>query len=370
MLLEHMTRLGVRVTLYHTVRDETLEQRARSLDDLPAAVRARLESVLVPYPTGRWFPGHYLFDSDLYSTRLLHSFRQRDEHDPADFVYAQGLTGLAFIRARRAGEKLPPVGVNAHGYEMYQPCFGAKARLIQWMMRPQHSTISRNADLVFSFSGKIHDIVVRRIGTDPAKVEVIPNAVDGAWIAGGIKPSKSPRRFLFVGRFERRKGVQELSAALRTLVDVDWRMDFVGPIPTQEQLLDPRARYHGAIVDADRLIELYDSCDCIVCPSYAEGMPTVLIEAMARGLAVIATDVGASSELVDPSTGILLPEPRPELIANAIREIVSMPEAQLERLREAARAKASEYRWELVAARVIAAIRRRMDAGGWLHGNR
>lgn len=359
--MEHLVRQGVRVTLYHTVKDRALEHRARSLDDLPPSLRERVTSVFVPYPAGTWFPGHYPVDAALYSQRLLKSFLHRHWNDPADFVYAQGLTGLAFVEARSKGAKMPPVGVNAHGYEMYQPCFGAGARLAQWLMRPQHRRITLGADVVFAFSGRIHDIVVGRIGADPSKVVVIPNAVDGSWIAGAIRPSSSPRRFLFVGRFERRKGVQELSIALRRLADIDWRMDFVGPIPEQERESNDRIRYHGPITDVAQLIALYDASDCIVCPSYAEGMPTVLLEAMARGVAVIATDVGAVSEIVGPKTGILLPEPRPEFIESAMRSMVATPDLSLEALREACRLTASAYVWERVAKRVIDAIGERAE---------
>lgn len=364
MLLEHLARQGVRVTLYHTVRDASLEARARSLDDIPASVRESVHGEFVAYPTGPWFPGHYALDSARYSRALLAAFLRRQRNDPADFVYAQGLTGLAFVEARRRGVPVPAVGVNAHGYEMYQPCFGAKDRIVQPLMRPQHRRITLDADVVFSFSGKIREIVVRRIGANPSRVEVIPNAVDGSWIAESTGPSNQARRFLFVGRFERRKGVPELGAALRRLDGVAWHMDFVGPIPDDARIADDRITYHGAVTDIRRLIALYDGCDCIVCPSYAEGMPTVLIEAMARGVAVIATDVGAVAELVDAGTGILLPGPRAELIEAAMRRIATMPDESLKAMREACREKAREYTWERITGRVIESIQRRIATAG------
>jgi hypothetical protein len=83
----------------------------------------------------------------------------------------------------------PPVGISAHEQEMYQPCFGAKDRVAQLLMRPQHRRITLDADVVFSFSGKIREIVVRPIGADPSRAEIVPNAVDGSWIAGATGPS-------------------------------------------------------------------------------------------------------------------------------------------------------------------------------------
>ena len=51
---------------------------------------------------------------------------------------------------------------------------------------------------------------------------------------------------------------------------------------------------------------LLQACDILVCPSYSEGMPNVILEAMASGLAVIATDAGAVNLMVSQSNGWLL----------------------------------------------------------------
>ena len=51
---------------------------------------------------------------------------------------------------------------------------------------------------------------------------------------------------------------------------------------------------------------MYDSCDILLCPSYSEGMPNVILEAMSRGLAIIATNVGAIRLLVSEDNGVLL----------------------------------------------------------------
>ena len=49
-----------------------------------------------------------------------------------------------------------------------------------------------------------------------------------------------------------------------------------------------------------------DVCDVLICPSYSEGMPNVILEGMSRGLAIIATDVGATDQLVDDTNGKLI----------------------------------------------------------------
>ena len=69
--------------------------------------------------------------------------------------------------------------------------------------------------------------------------------------------------------------------------------------------------------------DIFDSCDVLICPSYSEGMPNVILEAMARGLAIIATDVGAISEMVDSTNGILMANNKSQLIMSSIMEIIS-----------------------------------------------
>jgi hypothetical protein len=98
-----------------------------------------------------WFAGHYALGCHGYSDRLTEQFRKQRFRDSVDFVYAQGLTGMAFVRARRAGESLSPVGINAHGCEMLQRRIGLKARPGQLPMRPLIRHATRNADVVASF---------------------------------------------------------------------------------------------------------------------------------------------------------------------------------------------------------------------------
>jgi glycosyltransferase involved in cell wall biosynthesis len=116
---------------------------------------------------------------------------------------------------------------------------------------------------------------------------------------------------------------------------------------------DPRVTYHGAIRDSAELLRIYDTCDCIVCPSYAEGMPTVLIEAMARGMAAIATDVGAVRELVTSESGVLLPDPDAPGIANAMRQVAQMPAERLLGMKASGLGIARTMTWDRVAREVL-----------------
>jgi len=79
-------------------------------------------------------------------------------------------------------------------------------------------------------------------------------------------------------------------------------------------------------------------------------MPTVILEAMACGCAIIATDVGAVSELVDESNGWLLPAPRPALIRDAIQKASALSDPSLQEMKSASRRRVQErFTWEIVA---------------------
>ena len=82
--------------------------------------------------------------------------------------------------------------------------------------------------------------------------------------------------------------------------------------------------YHGIIIGEKEKKAMYDSCDILLCPSYSEGMPNVILEAMSRGLAIIATNVGAIRLLVSEDNGVLLQECKPNLIFDAINNFISM----------------------------------------------
>lgn len=119
----------------------------------------------------------------------------------------------------------------------------------------------------------------------------------------------------------------------------------------------PNIRFRGAITDTVGLQGAFDACDCIVCPSYAEGMPTVVLEAMARGLAVIATDVGATREIVDSANGVLLPGPGVDSLAAAMAALIHASPKELDRMKRASLERSSGYTWEEVTARLIEQIR-------------
>lgn len=175
MLAEHLAIEGVDVTVFHTARRTSSAEAARTLAGLPGHIWRSIRVELVDYPPEGRYPGHYMGDSWRYSAALLARYRAAAIR--SDFIYAQGFTGLAFVEARRRDSSLPPVGVNLHGYEMFQPTCGLRSFLAKLMLQRPARHVTQTADYVFSFSRKIRDIVERRLRVPRDRIIELPRAI-------------------------------------------------------------------------------------------------------------------------------------------------------------------------------------------------
>ena len=156
-------------------------------------------------------------------------------------------------------------------------------------------------------------------------------------------PMRPPYQLLAVGRFVRKKGFDQLLRALHLLAagGVDVRLTIAGDGPQRRALqrlarrLNVAVRFTG-FVPHDRISELFEASDIFVMPSVVapsgdrDGLPTVLLEALAHRLPVIATNVAGIPELiVDNVTGFLVPERNPAALADAVRRLVVDRDAAL-----------------------------------------
>jgi glycosyltransferase involved in cell wall biosynthesis len=144
-----------------------------------------------------------------------------------------------------------------------------------------------------------------------------------------------PFRLLYVGRVCRDKGIHELLESLRLLnreQSGGHHLDIVGPCADadREWLLgwiegnrvQELVRYHGAVRFGLHLFDYYRKADAYVLPSYHEGMPKTVWEAMSQGTPVIATRVGGIRDFFEDGKDILFIQPRNvESIVNAVRRL-------------------------------------------------
>jgi glycosyltransferase involved in cell wall biosynthesis len=362
-LCKYLAGLGVQIDLYHTTKGAPDPEE--HLVDFTEAERACVRPFLVDYPKSDQFPGHYLRTSYQYSKRIFEQL-QASVSTP-DFIYAQGLTSWYLLQNRKKISYTVPVGINVHGYNMYQKAPTIRAALEQIMFKPVFRYINLSADWVFSFGGKIKEIVHAKVGVPNSQIIEIPNGISGSWMTDADQINMyKPRRFIYVGRYERGKGIQELlSAMLAVLKNGEpAELHIVGPIPYQLQSKHPAIFYHGAKSSELGVQQVLRSADVLVLPSYSEGMPTVILEAMACSCAVIATDVGAVRSMVNDEVGWLIPPANQAALHTALEAALVCPDEELHARKLAARSRVeSSFLWEHVAQSTLAAIEKTLSFG-------
>ncbi|MFE1461978.1 glycosyltransferase family 4 protein [Streptomyces nigra] len=229
-------------------------------------------------------------------------------------------------------------------------------------------TVLRAVDAVVATS----DWAVRRLvshhGLAPERVHVAAPGADIAPLASG---TDGVSRLLCVAAVTPRKGQHRLVEALATVTDLPWSCSFVGGLnhdPVYVDELRSLIARHGL---TDRLVlagpqagaELdasYNSADLMVLTSYAETYGMAVTEALARGIPVLATDVGGVPEAVGRAPdggvpGILVPPENPAAIAAELRGWFGEADVR-RRLKAAARGRRAALNGWAGTARSLAAV--------------
>jgi glycosyltransferase involved in cell wall biosynthesis len=194
----------------------------------------------------------------------------------------------------------------------------------------------------------------------PAKLHVAEPGVDAAGVAPG---TVAGGELLCVAAVTPGKGHDVLLDALATVTYKSWRCSCVGSLVKDRAFADgvrrradDRVQFVGTRT-GNALDRAYAAADLLVLASHAETYGMVVTEALARGLPVIATDVGGVSEaLGHPRPGLLVPPGDPAALGAALRRWLEDGELR-ERLREAARERRGTLRpWSDTAAAVASVL--------------
>jgi glycosyltransferase involved in cell wall biosynthesis len=210
--------------------------------------------------------------------------------------------------------------------------------------QPRHLWANRIGNLLSSRitvnSLGVRDYVLSREKAPVNRVVLIHNGIDPDSVGAPSARRITPGRPIVLGALGNLRPIKGYEHLLRALADtaqrgVDCAVRIGGRSidPAYEGRLrdlvsslglDGRVDFPGEVVDVPDFLR---SLDIFVLPSLSEGFPNALLEAMALGLPVIATEVGANAEVIrDGVDGFLVPPADPTMLAERIRTLIAEPE--------------------------------------------
>jgi glycosyltransferase involved in cell wall biosynthesis len=222
----------------------------------------------------------------------------------------------------------------------------------------------RSGAWVHTASHAVGEEIVDYYGVDPSRLRIIPVGIDFP-PSDRVRPlgPRQPPYVLALGTAEPRKDLPLLVEAFDALAadHADLELRLAGPAGWGEEELQQaidaaahRSRVHrvGWVPDLDALM---DGATVLAYPSRYEGFGIPPLEAMARGLPVVATSVGAIPEVVDDAA-VLVPARDPVQLAGALDRVVS-DDALRRRLIDAGHRRVERYRWSAVLPQFVSLYR-------------
>jgi len=298
---------------------------------------------------------------------LMRTMARECRHGAVTAVHAyEDCALLQFEEAARLGKRRIydlPIGY----YPAWQELYPALAkRYADWMPHeaPRESVYVRPeqkrremalADLVLAPSSFV-ERTVRQFVDRP--VMIAPYGVDADfWRPGPARPGKGPMRFLYAGQCSIRKGTPLLLEAWRAAALKDATLELVGSwqLSSHARSSLPDGVMVRAPVSAEALREHYRAADMFVFPSNFEGFGLVILEAMACGLPVIATDATVGPDILTENTGRVIRANDLEGLVDSLRWAGASRD-RVAAMGCAARDRASSMTWALYRCQVRTAV--------------
>lgn len=287
-------------------------------------------------------------------TWAIRQFIAREQPDiiHAHWVLPQGLCALL---GRYLARSNVPIVCTSHGSDI----FGLRGRL-------SRCGIGAVLRRVQAITGVSRELVSHTLsfGVDPAMTHVMPMGIDSKRLftpADATRDADARCRLLYVGRLSDIKGIDVLIDAMpyvlakipqATLTIVGGGEELPALRERAESAgVSAAVRFEGA-VPHERLTPFYRSADCFVFPSRSEGLGLTMLEAMACGCPVIASDLPAVRDAITSGeNGILVPPDDPRAIAEQIHRLHADPPYALRLARNARETAATKFDWEAAAER-------------------
>ena len=353
---------GVAAIVYNLGREmEHLSHQVRYifLDDLiePESISPRFSELVFSHRLGR------------YIAQNKQKFSIVNLHAPAGLFY-----GMRRKWNRTA--KYPPYIMTLHGLEerrihvMSREVkkgrawnFSLRNRLWhRFYHQPRFRWSIRTADGAHTYSRDVWSMLQLKYNMDSDRVAYIPNGVEPRFFIPREYRGGDTLRLLYAGTWLDQRGIFYIRDALRKVAPriPGLTMTFAGcGVPPAEIHSFFGTELAGRIVvrpvvAADQIQELYGKHDVFLFPSLMEGLPSVLLEAMASGMPVITTETCGMPDVVENEcNGLLIPPANARSIEEAILRLANSQELR-QKLGEAARETMKRYTWERAARRLEA----------------
>jgi glycosyltransferase involved in cell wall biosynthesis len=249
-------------------------------------------------------------------------------------------TGALFL------SRIAPLVIRLHGSEYAFRKHAGKSldRSVRWNDSLEASSSRRAAAITTPSRFQANEIINHR-GWPADRIRVIPNPISAPMLKAALqfeRNGQSEQVVLYTGRLSPVKGIETLLAAAKLVHDQNPGITFVLAGPWQmpqspetyglelNQKSVNGVRWVGP-QDVNGLIDWYKRSSLFAMPSYYESFGISMVEAMAFGLPVVASDGGATSELIgNNGCGSLVPKLDPKAFADAIIRLISTKEASHE----------------------------------------
>jgi len=329
---------------------------------------------------------HILLEQPKAYERAVVAALRRKEYDVVHVNQPHG------FRAARAVHRIAPKTVfihRSHGFELnvdetlrpWIEQFGsdernalrrAATRMLTPLLRRHSKAIAREADGHVVSSSIDAAFLHERMGVPREKIATIPQAAPDSFLETAAPPMTTQRlrRVLNVGQFAFVKGPMIAAAAMNQLAAAqpDLRFTWVCDHASEASIRALLTAEANAMLEVvpwttqEALRDLYDAHGIFLFPSFFEGFGKAFLEAMSRGLCVVASDAGGMHDVITSGTdGVLVPPGDAHAVADSVLGIVRDP-ARASAMSDAAAVTARRYSWERVARELTAFYENRLSA--------
>ena len=224
------------------------------------------------------------------------------------------LTGIPYVLTAHLGDV--PGGVPEK-----------TGKWFRWL-EPFTKPIWKRAKRVVAVSEFTRQLALQHYSVD---IQVIPNGAYVTHLAPSEIKVNTPPRLVFAGRFVYQKNPVAIVQILSQLKDLNWQCTMLGDGPMFEDVkreigkADMRERFDlPGWVTPEQVLEYFSKSDILFMPSFSEGLPVVGVQALAKGLAIVASRIGGFLDLMDENkNGYLIDVQDKDAFAEILRKLIS-----------------------------------------------